>query len=846
MARIRVGSGLFFKKSLLDAIMYAIDGDVITVENGIYELEEITISKNIKIIGNESVFIRGKITINMSKSVVLENITFLTDPSFCSLFISNSNVDIINCKFTESLDFVKRNIQTYYRLFGDKSNIRIISSEFILINPLNLADVGFKNSNIYLENNIIKNMYLEKSEFILKDNELREYIKVINGYLESNGDLYLTENKKRFFSITLEDNSSANIKKITLTNENAAISLKHSDIKIDSIESIDDNTIFIENDEDSNIHIKDLKYVESEYFNDNFNKEIESNSDKQRLEDVELQKKAEVTKMISDKKIETDEQKDYLKELEQLHGIDDIIVKVKEFLSIAEFNQRRKEDNLSTINFSLHSAFLGNPGTGKTTVARLIGKILKQYDVIKSDKLIEVSRADLVGEYVGQTAIKTNQVLKDALGGVLFIDEAYSLYSQSSNDFGKEAVDCILKFMEDHKDEIMIIFAGYKNEMELFFNMNPGFKSRVNHTFEFNDYSPEDIAKIGLNYLKGEQYQVDEEYYKRAIKKLYSTEVNKTNARFVRNFNESIILKTALRLSSDKNNRDHNKITKQDINAVIGEDLDQEKSIIDENIQKLNSLIGLTNVKTYVTNLVKQAKIEKYLEKVQGYTSQKPTYHMLFTGNPGTGKTTVARIIANIFLDLGILSNNNVIEVTRKDLVGQYIGESEIKTKEKIEQAMGGVLFIDEAYQLSMNKTSGNDFGINVIETLLAELENKRDKFICILAGYDKPMQDFLETNPGLRSRIPISIHFDDYTGKEISEILRKYLSVWDLGTYPLEEKIIQKYESLDPKYKSNARWARNLSERIIQNHKIYLLDNEVKDLMKVDEKVLDESIDNF
>ena len=162
---------------------------------------------------------------------------------------------------------------------------------------------------------------------------------------------------------------------------------------------------------------------------------------------------------------------------------------VEQFVAMAEFNQKRAEQGGIVEDTTLHSLFLGNPGTGKTTVARILGNILFQKGVIKQKKFIEVSRSNLVGGYQGQTALKTREVLESALGGVLFIDEAYTLYTGLNDDFGKEALDEVLKFMEDHRRDIVIIFAGYTKEMHDFLQVNSGLQSRIPTTFDFEDYS---------------------------------------------------------------------------------------------------------------------------------------------------------------------------------------------------------------------------------------------------------------------------------------------------------------------------------------------------------------------
>ena len=215
-------------------------------------------------------------------------------------------------------------------------------------------------------------------------------------------------------------------------------------------------------------------------------------------------------------------------------------------------NKKRKENGLSTSARSLHSLFVGNPGTGKTTVARILGQLLYQKGIVRKPSFVEVSRSDLVAEYVGQTAQKTREVLESALGGVLFIDEAYTLSNGGNQDFGIEAINEILKFMEDHRGDIVIIFAGYTKEMNDFLKANSGLTSRIPNVFDFEDYTEDEIVHIGLLDLKKRQYSVaSEKTYEKILKTQYVLTNDHSNGRWARNINEKLIEIQAERLANN-------------------------------------------------------------------------------------------------------------------------------------------------------------------------------------------------------------------------------------------------------------------------------------------------------
>lgn len=241
-----------------------------------------------------------------------------------------------------------------------------------------------------------------------------------------------------------------------------------------------------------------------------------------------------------------------------------------------KINIRRKELGLPTVEGSaMHMVYTGNPGTGKTTVARIVGNLLFDLNIIQKNKVIEVDRSDLVAGYVGQTAMKTQAVIKSALGGVLFIDEAYTLVSDqdSKSSFGTEAIDTLLKAMEDNRENLVVIFAGYQAEMEGFLNSNPGLRSRIPYIIEFNDYSDADLIRIFEGMLQESQYIVSEFVLEKVKEQIIigKKEPQFSNGRFVRNLYEDIIRNQALRL--EKIMMEGFTLTKEDLMRIDIEDI---------------------------------------------------------------------------------------------------------------------------------------------------------------------------------------------------------------------------------------------------------------------------------
>ena len=464
---------------------------------------------------------------------------------------------------------------------------------------------------------------------------------------------------------------------------------------------------------------------------------------------------------------------DILSDLDRYIGMDEVKKAVREIAFTIHNNIQRAQRGLGEQEkVGIHIVLTGNPGTGKTTIARKLGEILESIGYLDSGHVVEVDRAKMVSPYQGETPKVVDRLCDKAMGGILFVDEAYTLapLSQSGerDNQGAQALEQLMKRMEDDRGKFVVIAAGYRTEMENLFRINVGFRSRFSYFLNIDDYTPDQLFQIMEVFAKEKKYQFAadaKELTLKMITELYnSRDKDFANGRTMRQLFDKICAKQAERLQKV----DISTLTNEELMTIAVEDIPYEApKAVDytDCLAKLNGMVGLAAVKKEISNLAAFLN----LQIRRGETNTFQGKHYVFTGNPGTGKTTVARIMADVFRTLGILSRGQLVEADRSKLVAGFSGQTAIKTNQLIDSAMGGVLFIDEAYTL---KSSDQDsFGAEAIDTLLKRLEDDRGKFICIVAGYTDQMHDFIDTNPGLKSRFTQTIHFDDYTPDELTEI---------------------------------------------------------------------------
>lgn len=520
-----------------------------------------------------------------------------------------------------------------------------------------------------------------------------------------------------------------------------------------------------------------------------------------------------------------------LDELNKMTGLEEIKRDVDALIKFIKIEKKRRDRGFAVGSTTLHTVFAGPPGTGKTTVARLMGRLYKAMGLLKKGHVVEVDRSALVAEFVGHTAPKTNKVIDSALDGILFIDEAYSLTPEfPGNDFGEEAITTLVKRMEDHKHNLIVIVAGYPDEMKRMVNSNPGLQHRFTRYFYFKDYTELQLTDIFKSICTSKRFELTPEAeakVKRYFEFLYhSKDKNFGNARTAHNLFEEAVRFQSARLGSldiDKlSDKDLLTLTIEDITISVEDEFDDKHiETLDEIMGDLNSLVGLDEIKQNVHSLVNFIKTQEKLI-ASGHEADEISLHSVFFGPPGTGKTTVARLIGRIYKALGVLSKGHVVEVSRANLVAEFVGQTAPKTNRVLDSAMHGVLFIDEAYSLASTKGS-NDFGKEAVETLLKRMEDERDKFAVIVAGYTAEMQDFISSNTGLESRFSNYFFFTDFTSVQLVEIFNRMVSRKKYKTSPEADVVIADF--LNKQYASkttgfgNGRMVRNFYEKLVKAH---------------------------
>lgn len=476
-----------------------------------------------------------------------------------------------------------------------------------------------------------------------------------------------------------------------------------------------------------------------------------------------------------------------MSELVEMIGLEDVKQRFLEIHAVVDLEKQRSKDPEGPLKKRFHARFAGNPGTGKTTCARLYGRFLADLGALKGSSFQETTGAKLVNDGVpGVSGLISS--LKESGGGTLFVDEAYQL-NPITEPNGRRVLDYLLGEMESWIGEIVVIFAGYRDKLAGLMEHNEGLPSRFAYSFDFADYTDAELTLIMRNKMKSkfkEPLLVDQEKSLRILIRRIGRMRGKEgfgNARAVEVELDRVLERQAARIKSEKENG-----LLPNPFLLIWEDMLGPSPVValESSMawKELSGMIGLEKVKESLRQIVEVVKTNTELEK-QELPLQHLSLNRCFLGSPGVGKTTVGKLYAMILRDLGLLSKGELHVKTPSDFVGSVLGESEKKSRAILKAAIGSVLLIDEAYGL-YSKNDADPYRKAVIDTIVAEVQNVPGDDQClIMCGYQSQMEEMMRNaNPGLARRMSLdnAFVFDDFSNDELQQILNQKLSKLSLS----------------------------------------------------------------
>lgn len=454
-----------------------------------------------------------------------------------------------------------------------------------------------------------------------------------------------------------------------------------------------------------------------------------------------------------------------LAEIKGLTGLVSVKKEIEKIIAEAQYakDQRRMGKETGALNY--HMFFLGNPGTGKTMVARLLGQIFWALELRPTQAFVEISYADIISSYnEGETVENMRNKIREASGGVLFIDEFY-LFAE--NEWGRKAFETLMKEMEDNRDNLTVVMAGYEERLPELYKVNPGIKSRINRQLHFPDYSVDEMLQMFESMARKENDMALTDAAKSKLHRYLDSFAKRGgigNGRGVRNLFEKMKGNRALRRAESP--------------EILAEDLPDPIAFREEDARAIiadldKNFIGLSRVKRFFTEMFNRRRADE-IQADAGVWNDDGMNNCMFLGNPGTGKTSVARRMGNLFHALGLISEKDkLIEVDPiRDFTSQYQSEYAQKVGDIFDRALGGVLFIDEAYQLAKD-----DQGRRVLDQIVKRLtEPAYANLVVVMAGYPDEMKDLYKANVGLKRRFPHEIYFDDFNSEELKRIFYRVM----------------------------------------------------------------------
>lgn len=510
---------------------------------------------------------------------------------------------------------------------------------------------------------------------------------------------------------------------------------------------------------------------------------------------------------------------DPLADLAALPGLDAVKTAIGGLIAAVQAEQARQAAGMTARPAWKNLVLAGGPGTGKSRVAAITGRVYRDLGVLSSGHLVEVTRADLIGESAQGSSSLVRAAVNNALGGVLLISDAHD-GGGAAPARDRAATRALQELVTVHRGgNLVVILAGPGTPVRQFLLGNPGLDARFPVTIEFPGYTGGELSAIFSSRAQEAGFRLTAGARDKARDLLVKngSQPGGGSARLAIGLLGQAAARQAHRIMTSTG-----PVPGAALRELLAADIPgrltaaRSAQVPGDPFAELEQMTGLASVKHQVRLLAAEARAGQ-LRRDAGLPAATPSRHMIFTGPPGTAKTTVARLIAAIYAQLGLLSSGHLIEVTRADLIGRYIGETAPRVTQAVASALGGVLFIDEAYTLAISD-SPNDFGPEAIATLLKLMEDHRSDLVVIAAGYDHEMHALLQANPGLTSRFPRTVHFPGYTDDELAAIFADMASKAGLQLADGTTAKLRTILAGAPRGKNfgNGRHVRNLLEQAI------------------------------
>ncbi|RSM89542.1 hypothetical protein DMH04_06050 [Kibdelosporangium aridum] len=508
-------------------------------------------------------------------------------------------------------------------------------------------------------------------------------------------------------------------------------------------------------------------------------------------------------------------------ELDSCVGLEKIKRELSLLVAEEKAHRMRREAGMVVDARARHMVFTGPPGTGKTMVARILGRMFAATGVLSSGHIVVVDRADLVHGEGWEIGPRVRRLVDRAVGGVLCVESAHELQPSEDDWRNRETVNALVAAVQSHTKDLVVVLTGPDAAVNGLLKSEPDLAAYFPSVLRFPALTEDNFVALFEAKCEAAGFTLRDGVVQKVRSLVKSTPTG--NARLAIGLLERAIARQARRVLADGvvgENESLHEILVEDVPDTLATTSWVE--LPHDPLSEIDKLIGLESVKHEVRLLVAEAKADR-MRREAGIPLASPTRHLVFTGSPGTAKTTMARLLAAVYAKLGLLSSGHLVEVSRGDLIGEYLGQTAPKVRAAVAKALGGVLFIDEAY--SLTEAWFDDYGSEAIAELIKLMEEHREDLVVIVAGYDAKMAKFLDKNPGLASRFPSKLRFPDYSDDELVAIFQ---AMTEKAGYELHPDVLPAVRRLLKRTArgesfGNGRFVRNVFDRAValQGHRI-------------------------